>query len=285
MAIARFVAIQNSDDNSENAEIKRLWNYQSGVPGATDDSDSGFAAGDLWINSASDTMYVCSDATVGAAVWTAGGAPLGTVVAGDYTPAQTVLVAVADQTPLPQVVGAGEFVGRPIAGNVGVITAAQARAIINASSEAEFDTLADAGIIDGDRLKANGLDATNFNAATADGAILPRKNLYKSFAALGAGDVIATSAQLVGGVLTVAAAAANTLTVDVAADIIAETAVGVGVGKSFEFTVVNSGAGTSTVTAPDASVTITGSAVVAATSSATFLCVVTGAANVVLVRK
>ena len=285
MAKVTYVPVQNSDDNSVNVPVNQLWNYQSGAPGVTNDSSEGFAVGDLWVNSASDTMYVCSDVTVGAAVWTAGGAPLGTIVAADYTPAQTVLVAVADQTPLPQVVAAGEFVGRAIAGNLGVITAAQARAIIQATSEALFDNLASAGVIDGDRLKAGGLTSTNFNAATADGAILPRKNAVKGVTVKGAGAATATAAELVGGVFTHAAAGAPDLfTTDTAANIIANASVGATTGVSFEFTVVNGGAGTSQMTG-GVGVTVVGLADVLTLTSGTFLAVVTGAATVSVIRK
>lgn len=166
------------------------------------------------------------------------------------------------------------------------VTAADARTIINASTEAEFDAIADAGVIDGDRLKSGGLTSTNFNAAVADGAILPRKNAVKAVAALGAGDTTPTAAQMVGGVLTVTPVAPQLCTTDTAANIIANASVGATTGVSFEFTVINLGAGvnTSTLTA-GANVTIAGDPVVVAATSATFLCVVTGAAAVVIVRK
>jgi hypothetical protein len=35
-----------------------------------DDSSAGYAVGAFWVNTASDTTFVCSDVTVGAAVWT-----------------------------------------------------------------------------------------------------------------------------------------------------------------------------------------------------------------------
>lgn len=39
-------------------------------PTVTDDSDSGYAVGSRWINESTDTVFICFDATVGAAVWT-----------------------------------------------------------------------------------------------------------------------------------------------------------------------------------------------------------------------
>lgn len=38
-------------------------------PGANDDSSAGFAAGDQWLNTSTQTMWSCVDASVGAAVW------------------------------------------------------------------------------------------------------------------------------------------------------------------------------------------------------------------------
>lgn len=45
------------------------------APTATDDSDSDFVVGSRWVDATNGRVYVCVDATVGAAVWTgAGGA-------------------------------------------------------------------------------------------------------------------------------------------------------------------------------------------------------------------
>lgn len=38
-------------------------------PGANDDSSDGFQAGDQWLNTSTQTMWVCVDASVGSAVW------------------------------------------------------------------------------------------------------------------------------------------------------------------------------------------------------------------------
>jgi hypothetical protein len=43
----------------------------SAAPGVTDDSDSGYSVGSLWIDTTGDASYRCVDATVGAAVWEA----------------------------------------------------------------------------------------------------------------------------------------------------------------------------------------------------------------------
>lgn len=65
----------------------------------------------------------------------------GAVMESDYN-AQTVLVAVSDNTPTAQTVGDSEFVGRPASGNVGVITAAQARSILLLANAVETGTTA-----------------------------------------------------------------------------------------------------------------------------------------------
>lgn len=39
-------------------------------PGVTNDSSQGFAAGSTWRNLTNGKLWVCSDATIGAAVWT-----------------------------------------------------------------------------------------------------------------------------------------------------------------------------------------------------------------------
>jgi hypothetical protein len=59
----------------------------------------------------------------------------GAVMEADFN-AQTVLVAVADDTPTAATIADSEFVGRPAGGNVGPVTAAQARTILNVSDGA-----------------------------------------------------------------------------------------------------------------------------------------------------
>lgn len=39
------------------------------APGATDDSSKGYSAASVWVDQSTNTVYTCSDATVGAAVW------------------------------------------------------------------------------------------------------------------------------------------------------------------------------------------------------------------------
>lgn len=41
-------------------------------PGVNDDSSAGYAVGSQWINTLSSTVFTCTDASVGAAVWTSG---------------------------------------------------------------------------------------------------------------------------------------------------------------------------------------------------------------------
>jgi hypothetical protein len=65
----------------------------------------------------------------------------GAVMESDYN-AQTLLIAVADNTPLPVIVGASQFVGRKATGDVGVMSAAEARAVLNVENGAAADQTA-----------------------------------------------------------------------------------------------------------------------------------------------
>jgi hypothetical protein len=40
-----------------------------GAPGVSDDEDAGYQVGSLWTESSTDTAYICTDASSGAAVW------------------------------------------------------------------------------------------------------------------------------------------------------------------------------------------------------------------------
>lgn len=203
--------------------------------------------------------------------------------------AQTVLAATADNTPLALTIAEQRILGRVTGGNIAALTPTQVRSIAIATSEAEVDQLIASGTVDGDRLKANGLDSTNFNAAVADTAILPRKLAAKSHVALPDADSVPTAAQLVGGLLSKPASVARSFTLPAAADIIANTSVGTTTGAWFEFTLVNSGVGTIGVSVPPAAgITYVGSEAsktVDSSTSATFLVLVTGAATVSVFRK
>lgn len=49
-------------------------------PGVGDDAADGYRAGSLWLNTVTDALFVCTDATAGAAVWVEFGAGAGDVV-------------------------------------------------------------------------------------------------------------------------------------------------------------------------------------------------------------
>ncbi|RUW00009.1 MULTISPECIES: hypothetical protein [unclassified Mesorhizobium] len=63
-------------------------------PAATDDASEGYQVGSAWVNTATDTAFVCVDATAGAAIWTSSaqvgstqGAPAAHTVSGTLAPA------------------------------------------------------------------------------------------------------------------------------------------------------------------------------------------------------
>jgi hypothetical protein len=109
----------------------------------------------------------------------------------------------------------------------------------------------------------------------------------ESYAAVALADAAATLtvAQVtVSKLFTIAASANRALTTPTGAELGAAVTDEV-VGTSFEFTVVNTGASTATLTAGVSGVTVVGNAVVAATSSGTFLAVFTAADTVSIYRK
>lgn len=84
--------------------------------------------------------------------------------------AQTIMAAVADDLPQPITVGDGEFVGRPIGGNVGVVNAAQARAmagVLLSSTAGEIAALASVAAAGADHvLVEDASDANNKKRVT-----------------------------------------------------------------------------------------------------------------------
>jgi hypothetical protein len=56
-------------------------------PTVNDDSGAGYSLGSVWVNATSDTAFTCVDASVGAAVWSAGGG------GGGNTPQQQILAS------------------------------------------------------------------------------------------------------------------------------------------------------------------------------------------------
>ena len=93
-------------------------------------------------------------------------AAAGAVMEVDYN-AQSVLVAISDDTPVVQVVADSEFVGRPAGGNVGVMTAAQARAALGLLPQKVID-IGDWDMDATDSVSvAHGLTHTNIRSVTA----------------------------------------------------------------------------------------------------------------------
>ncbi len=53
----------------QNSDKKRMYAIESTAPGINDDSGSNFYVGSRWFNISSGQLYVCTDASSGAAVW------------------------------------------------------------------------------------------------------------------------------------------------------------------------------------------------------------------------
>jgi len=103
----------------------------------------------------------------------------GAVMEADYN-AQTVLVAVADDTPVATTVSDSEFVGRPAGGNVGVVTAAQARTILNVEDGAVALPVADTtAVVKGsaDATKLVRIEVDGLTTATTRVITMPDKDV------------------------------------------------------------------------------------------------------------
>lgn len=74
MATQRFGAISPG----------RLNNEAASAPAVTDDVNSGYLIGSVWIDTAADNAYTCVDNTAGAAVWKSGGSDAGAVHGACY---------------------------------------------------------------------------------------------------------------------------------------------------------------------------------------------------------
>lgn len=75
-----FVQIMSSDVSAaglatpEVASTRAFNNFAATVaPTSNDDSDDGYDVGSTWVDTSSGVVYVCTDASVGAAVWSSGG--------------------------------------------------------------------------------------------------------------------------------------------------------------------------------------------------------------------
>ena len=168
-----------------------------------------------------------------------------------------------------QAVADSEFVGRSAGGNLGVVTAAQARTIIKATTEALFDDLASAAVIDGDRIKTAGIAFKQ----------LP----VQSLATLGDDAAPITAAQMVAGLSQCTPTAGRSKATDAAAAII--SVVGSDVGTNFDFSICNISAGANTITVTaGASVTLIGAATVGQNVSGLWRIFVTAPTTVTMIR-
>jgi hypothetical protein len=120
------------------------------------------------------------------------------------------------------------------------------------------------------------LEQANFGRATQGRVLLAGGNA----------DTTLTAAQSVESLITVTPSTGRTYTTATAAEIISELGDSAMVGQCFEVTIVNLAGATHAVTfAGGANVTVTGSATVAAASSATFVGRVATSSTVIFYRK
>ncbi len=115
----------------DNQKIYHVWNNTTGGFALTFDTVAGtetvvVAAGD-WATLAVDPGFDVNLVQT---------ALSGVVLEADFN-AQTILIAVADDTPLPVVIAASEFVGRKATGDAGLMTAAEARTVLNVEDNAD----------------------------------------------------------------------------------------------------------------------------------------------------
>lgn len=120
------------------------------------------------------------------------------------------------------------------------------------------------------------LEQANFGRATEGRVVLAGTNA----------DTTLTAAQSVESIVTVTPTTGRTYTTATAADIISELGGSAKVGQTFELTIVNLAASTHAITfAGGTGVTVTGSATVAAATSATYVGRMASATTVVYYRK
>jgi hypothetical protein len=75
--------------------IGAQWRREGAVPGATDDNKEGFDIGAIWVDTATNTPYICVDNTTNAAIWV-------DVLSGSSTVLQTTnILAAATASTVP----------------------------------------------------------------------------------------------------------------------------------------------------------------------------------------
>ena len=144
-------------------------------PGVTNDVSEGYEIGSLWVNVSTDAVYICADATDGAAVWTLVGAPggsgpLGATYVTLSTDATLTNERVLTTTASVVVVdgGAGSTVTLERAALTGDATASQnANALTLATVNANVGTFGTATQVGTFTVNAKGLITAASNTAIA----------------------------------------------------------------------------------------------------------------------
>lgn len=93
--------------------------------------------GQVWYRSDTDVLHIRANGVTETVAFSSGSG-----VPGSTWDAQSYVKAIVDNTPVVQVVANSEFVGRPAAGDIGVITAAQGRTILNVEDGSTADQTA-----------------------------------------------------------------------------------------------------------------------------------------------
>lgn len=67
--LGRLRGVEGQVEEMKVAPTFPLYNVTNVAPGVTDDLDAGYSVHSLWTDTTAPKTYICTDATIGAAVW------------------------------------------------------------------------------------------------------------------------------------------------------------------------------------------------------------------------
>lgn len=67
--LGRLRGVEGQVEEMKVAPTFPLYNVTNAAPGVTDDLEAGYSIHSLWRDTAGGDTYICTDATIGAAVW------------------------------------------------------------------------------------------------------------------------------------------------------------------------------------------------------------------------